>query len=215
MRFTIRHRNFLVIDDFLEPSQFEFLHQNLTRLKYKPAGALQWSSIWSLSEPQAFRSTPFRSHEKQPPSPQHAGYAVFMRAMEGALAELEYLTGRKGEAWTHFTGNAVLHPPHRALNWHSDKKYAGSYSFYAQKEWQQRWAGELLIRETDPRRWTPDGDAAEDDVPPPVDGAGYFLSPIANRLVAMRGDTDHRIAAVSPAAGEHFRMSITGFFVKG
>jgi Rps23 Pro-64 3,4-dihydroxylase Tpa1-like proline 4-hydroxylase len=163
------------------------------------------------------RSSPFNSIRltRDFGDPASVAYSIFVDALQRVLGDVEYLTGKQDEDWQHFNGSAVVYPPHGALNWHSDRKYAASYSFYCQREWQRRWGGELLVLEEEPPRWSVphDGKSADGQEPEVVDDVGYFVTPIANRLVVMRGATPHRIAAVSAAAGEHHRMSITGFFV--
>jgi len=216
MRIAVVHRHFIVIDDLLEKPRFDLLYESLKRAKYRAHAG--WSSVWSLAEDRAFRGSPFTSATlvKEFNNPASVAYSLFVEALRQVLGEVEYLTGREGEDWHHFSGNAVLFPPGGALNWHSDKKYAASYTYYCQGVWQRRWGGELLVLEDDEPRWGHPGDVVgADQEPGAAADVGYFVAPVANRLVVIRGATPHRIAAVSAAAGENHRMSITGFFVKG
>jgi hypothetical protein len=223
MRIAVLHHHFLVIDELVEAPQFKLLYQSLRRAKYRTHAG--WASVWSLAEQGGYRCSPFTGDSivRDGGNPASVAYAIFAQALDGILPELEYLTGRRGEDWTHFNGNAVMFPPGGALNWHTDKKYAASYSYYCQSEWQRRWGGELLVQEQEAPSWgrgAPEGTGAaraagakpEGEA---VDDIGYYVAPIANRLVVVRGAIPHRIAAVSPAAGENYRMSITGFFVAG
>lgn len=216
MRIAVVHRQFMVIDDLLERSRFDLLYESLKRAKYR--AHVGWAPVWSLAEDRAFRCSPFTSTTlvKDFNNPESVAYSVFVEALKQVLGDIEYLTGREGEDWHHFSGNAVLFPPGGALNWHSDKKYAASYTYYCQSVWQRRWGGELLVLEDDAPRWgSPDDAVNAVSEPAAVADVGYFVAPVANRLVVIRGATPHRIAAVSAAAGENHRMSITGFFVKG
>ncbi len=43
-------------------------------------------------------------------------------------------------------------------------------------------------------------------------GLGRYIAPRPNRLVVIVGGTPHMINRVSPAAGDHVRCSISGFF---
>lgn len=217
MRIAIVHRHFIVIDDLIEKSRFELLHESLKRAKYRAYSG--WSSVWSLDEQGAYRCSPFKSGNvtRDFGDPASVAYSILTEGVNAVLDDVEYLTGKHGHDWGHFNGNAVLFPPGGALNWHSDKKYVASYTYYCQSDWQRRWGGELLVLEDGPPHWSPPetGDAGSSQDSGVVSDVGYFVAPVANRLVVIRGATPHRIAAVSAAAGENHRMSITGFFVKG
>lgn len=216
MRISVRHRHFIVIDDLVEASQFELLYQSLKRAKYRTH--VGWSSLWSLSEERAYRCSPFTSDSlaRDFGDPASVAYSIFAQALIGVLGDVEYVTGKQRDDWDRFNGNAILFPPGGALNWHSDKKYAASYTYYCQNNWQRRWGGELLVLEEEPPRWgTGEVEGDTDRGAGVVDDVGYFVAPTANRLVVIRGATPHRIAAVSAAAGENHRMSITGFFLTG
>jgi hypothetical protein len=213
MRIAVRHRNFMVIDDFVETARFELLRESLLGARYQPrTGSLP---LWSLSEVRWVRSSPFTSDSvtRDFGDPATVAYFIFVDAFHRALAEMEYLTGPTGETWDHYNGNAVVFPPNGALNWHRDRRYAASYSFYWQRAWDRRWGGELLLLEEDGLLWGGDDDPRDED-PQPVADIGYFITPIGNRVVVIRGNTPHRISAVSPAAGEKHRVSITGFFLQ-
>jgi len=105
------------------------------------------------------------------------------------------LVGEPNRDWRTLTARAFVYPPGASLDWHNDGgQVTGAYTYYANPEWRKEWGGELLIRTAE----TPD--------------AGFFLEPRPNRLVVIRGNTDHKLCKVSLLAGNNWRASVSGFF---
>jgi hypothetical protein len=171
-----------------------------------------------------------------PPSSTGAGVyptgTVFDRAFDivlEAAQECADLIGTQGEAWTFATMTPTLYPSGSGLSWHRDEAtYAGAFAYYAHRQWNSAWGGELLIAsvpDDEPiREFTGTGSERE-MIPSDLDnsvesaallrsGVGGYVLPRPNRLVVISGHAVHKIVPVHPAAGDHQRASLAGFFCR-
>ena len=127
--------------------------------------------------------------------PSRCALDLFIPRLAARLGRYQYLIGSPGKHWKSASATPYAYPLQTSLEWHDDGgRYGGAYVFYAHRAWKPTWGGELLIED---KRGV---------------GSGVFVAPTPNRLVVIRGGTRHKIARVSLLAGEHFRLSVAGFF---
>jgi hypothetical protein len=144
--------------------------------------------------------------------------------------------GRRGDDWEIVSATPTIHVAGQGHAWHRDAdQHAGSWVYFAHREWNIEWGGELLLshephiaREYGPylHRLRPMDDLPE---PPPwrshldnadanelllARGLGSYVVPKPNRLVVIKGAAPRAVAKVRPSAGRNVRASFGGFFVK-
>jgi hypothetical protein len=139
------------------------------------------------------------------------------------------LIGTSPRDWSGLTAQSYLYPPGSGLSWHKDSSdRTGAFIYYAHPYWNVTFGGELLIAErgdnrsraTDrrrrrqPRPVGPHLDNQAENRALLARGVGSFVHAKPNRLVILRGGTPHMIKAVTAAAGNNVRCSISGFFVR-
>lgn len=148
--------------------------------------------------------------------------------------------GRRDLDWRTITARPYLYPTGTSLSWHTDDiLYSGAFVYYAHPRWGASWGGELMIAsesacDTDlGHKYTTTVQIKDGrpvglrriPVPAALDhekeneillseGTGDYIAAKPNRLVITKSGTPHRVARVDPAAGEHVRCSIGGFFLR-
>lgn len=159
-------------------------------------------------------------------------------AIVAGLGGLAELVGRRRVDFEGISACTYLYPQGTGLSWHNDvpRRYTGAYVFFAHPEWNCQWGGELFLADA-PRRPEELGEGsvvalrregaglkpATLVVPAFLDnehvdaelgrtGMGRYIAPKPNRLVVIAGGSPHMINRVSPAAGDHVRCSVSGFF---
>jgi hypothetical protein len=159
--------------------------------------------------------------------------AVFEAARAKAL-EHKDLVGEEKTTWVAITGKIYIYLANTGLSWHWDHDiFSGAYIYYAHPEWNAQWGGELLVGDAacvelkqqiiadrnkgDPsrtlyRRKQFFGTRTNGDDAILKRGFGHFIMAKPNRLVLLKGNQPHKLSLVSHAAGNHGRMSFTGFF---
>ena len=170
--------------------------------------------------------------------PTHTGLDRVLEALAGHVDELAKLVGQRGVDFDNISARSFLYPQGTGLSWHEDAvNYSGGYAFYAHPEWNVQWGGELLIADESAK-----SQHLEDDrlpvltrtegglrlskirIPPFLDntrqntvlgqrGMGCYITPKPNRLVVIAAGNAHMINRVHPAAGDHVRCTIAGFFI--
>jgi Rps23 Pro-64 3,4-dihydroxylase Tpa1-like proline 4-hydroxylase len=133
--------------------------------------------------------------------------------MEEIADVVSEVSGLSPEGAKTYSVRSYLYPQAVSLNWHSDARKGGAFTFYYHERWHRKWGGELLVAspELHPAAGA-EGQAGRELPEPSEDDDGYMLRPLSNRLVIVRAGTAHKIAPVSRAAGSHVRRSLTGFF---
>jgi len=210
MRVSIKHRDFIVLDGFLPRAHLDRIDRYFQREALLTPVAMNATSAWSINDgqPLSAQSVLFEIGRdgtvKRPRRPAGADYLtypsrcaidLFIPRLAAQLGHYQYLIGSLGKHWKSASATPFAYPPQTSLEWHDDGDgYTGAYVFYAHRAWKLTWGGELLIED---KRGV---------------GSGVFVAPTPNRLVVIRGGTPHKIARVSLLAGEHFRLSLAGFF---
>jgi hypothetical protein len=191
-----------------------------------------------LSGPGVYSHKPKKGHDGDRFYPTHRGIDKVIETVLDRCGEFADVVGQRQKDWNLLTAKAFIYPPGTSLSWHADSVgYSGAYSFYAHPEWKSSWGGELMIADESTLRKdlgtkilstvVKEGDRIvgmrKMEVSPALDdsstdavlserGLGHYIQAKPNRLVVFRGGIPHRIAKVDPAAGEHARCAIAGFF---
>lgn len=230
-----QHEHFIIIDDFLEEKQFEMLNHFLQLSDFKHVHGDGFQRAFGLNN-NPFWAPPYLSHAREDDSdtkafPTKEGIDYFLGPMIDLKDKIKSYVGQHSREWDFFFCRPYLYPRETYLDWHTDGKYniSGAYVFFAHKEWHHSWGGDLLIdsKQVDsvdyPKKEVFEGEFKEigyaldnkpvnEQVSDP--GFGSFICPKPNRLVVFKPKIWHKITPVSPNAGENYRLSLTGFFMK-
>lgn len=123
------------------------------------------------------------------------------------------------EPWLHAACRAYVYPVGTGLSWHRDDhaRYAGAFVYYAHPEWNVQWGGELNVAHLEDPKALPmvpyRFETRAYSTQLMEQGLGHYILAKPNRLVVL-GAQPHRVAPVLPAAGDHVRASVAGFFVR-
>jgi Rps23 Pro-64 3,4-dihydroxylase Tpa1-like proline 4-hydroxylase len=124
------------------------------------------------------------------------------------------LVGAPDVAWQRISARYYFFGPGSGLSWHTDAPgRTGSFAYYVHESWRPHWGGMLLIGR---RKWaSPVGDERSflDAAEAEEWESGAFLAPLPNRLVVIRSGVPHSVAPLTGAAGDRFRISLSGFFL--
>ncbi|MGW7458783.1 hypothetical protein [Streptomyces sp. NPDC054797] len=234
MKITIRTPHLTVVDDFLGEAEFASLATSLQFLSYRPMHAKEWVKAYGLSSAPVLQSelaTRGRV-DSTPPGMSRVGELVERIARPDEALQDSYPQGITGKGST-ITGRTVLSGVGAALNWHNDaESLLGAYVFYGHPRWGSTWGGELLVLaedEADGRDRTGNSDAGPREINGDLGpdfmlddraeryrndiGHGIFVSARPNRLVLLTSRVHHRVAPVTPSAGDQPRTAVVGFFV--
>jgi hypothetical protein len=132
--------------------------------------------------------------------------------------EISEIAGPRGQSWSYFTVCPYVYPALSGLGWHSDPHCAGAFIYYAHTEWRSNWGGELLVEYCEEDCLRPHvssrGILRNTELESALSGGmGYYFTPTPNRIIFLRSRTPHMIKMVEASAGDHLRLSISGFFL--
>ncbi|WP_328299894.1 2OG-Fe(II) oxygenase [Streptomyces sp. NBC_00435] len=234
MKITIRTPHLTVVDDFLGEAEFASLATSLQFLSYRPMHSKEWVKAYGLSSAPVLQSelaTRGRV-DSTPPGMSRVGELVERIARPDEALQDSYPRGITGKGST-VTGRTVLSGVGAGLNWHNDaESLLGAYVFYGHPRWGSSWGGELFVLAEDGAGGR-DGTGESDGRPREVNGDlgpdfmldvraeqyrndighGIFVSARPNRLVLLTSQVHHRVAPVTPNAGDQPRTAVVGFFV--
>lgn len=241
MELTKATGRYLVIDQLLPDSDFEELWKYMQVEHYHQVHAFQWFGAWRLDDGQVMRAPDYSYGSVQGSVAKHPTgrpLDILFEAILSLKKELKAVIGEESKDWDGFSLLPMLYPRNSSLYWHRDNKsWAGSYTFYCHPEWNIHWGGEMLVGDGSmdsipeeygiffrkPQKIR----GAQDEVSlgSHLDnseansllleegiGAGDYIAPLPNRLVVLRGGVAHSVSKVLPAAGDHLRASMSGFF---
>jgi len=148
MRVLKRTDRYTIVDDFLEPRDFELVLEYVARSDY--ARNPRWLKPWDLADEmpwQTGETVHTRGQAMHPDDPRRAyptGTAVDL-VIKRILASDFY---QESVPTTYVTARTYLHPQGAGLDWHDDGgRFSGAFTFYAHHRWHASWGGELLIVE--------------------------------------------------------------------
>ncbi|MCP5015398.1 MAG: hypothetical protein GY938_08945 [Ketobacter sp.] len=220
MNVTISTSYLTVIDDYLSPDEFEAVSDHVasrrypTRLKFYKSSDIRYAMNnaihltgkgHELVGSIALEATRCRVLTQLP-----AGDVVdaVTRHFDDIEDLLQETVGLADEDWLGYTRGFFRSQAGASLGWHKDEAgYSGAYVFYASKDWEADWGGELCFRQNQ-------DDLSNLSQQQKLDALDYgqCIFPRPNRLVLIRGGTPHRVAPVTTWAKSP-RYTVTGFFV--
>ena len=228
-----------VFDDFLPQDVFERLFDFVSQIDYQHINTQgKVNRVWDLSNGFPLRSerSVFFYPERAPDDgrslyPSGTPLDHFIENINQTLADVHHLVGRAGKDWEHFSVSAWLYPPNTGLSMHDDGAgvYSGAYAFFLNKTWRPHWGGLLVALDHSGnaaiQNRKRDGDAlqfynqkwlhlSDHGALAMEHGVGHCILPKANRIVFIHPEAYHMVTQVAPAAGDHARMSLAGFFHK-
>jgi len=225
-RLTLQSPRILVYDDFLPEAEFAALRAQVSRDEYHHVHERRVEKSWRATE-----GNPMRTGEVLwCAHPRTAGgldvtYPTgkpLDRMFEQILASLprsHELVGQPRADWKALSAAAWAYPAGCALAQHWDgRQYTGAYTFFVHKRWKLHWGGLLIVLDDDDsvrpplletHEWLDDDEHSERML---RTGTGVCIFPRPNRMVFIGARTPHMVTRVDPNAGDHTRLSITGFF---
>lgn len=241
MRLTFNSEKFAIFDDVLSDIQFSKLWEYVCSENYRsfhshPATGHVYWKIFHGSDTAPLRGPDVISAPLIPdfPSfPTRTTFDIFIKFLLDHHSAFQKWVGRKKVDWDLFTAMPSLMPAGSVLNWHSDPTYAGSYAFYVHPFWDIEWGGELLITsKAVPRLGAAKRKAFQARINQAIQyrgsfmasaerteailtaGYGHYIFPKPNRLVLISRGIYHKVNKVGSSAGDNFRSSIGGFFLR-
>ena len=217
MRTVTDNPQFRVHDDMLPDQAFVDLNRLLAEAPFEKVHQPGRGYAWRTEDGEPEATSPC-FHDGPAPWAAPALDALLQHA-----EALRPLVGTRGRDWKALSARAFRHGAGSGLSWHTDdKSYAGAWIFFAHREWDCHWGGELLV--ADPscrgRQWrvrkseTPELKIRSENALLAEVGVGCYIFPKPNRLVVIAGGHAHRVNPVTPAAGSHARTTLSGFFLR-
>ncbi|WDD92410.1 2OG-Fe(II) oxygenase [Burkholderia sp. FERM BP-3421] len=220
MKATYSTDHLLVIDDFLEPEQFDVVSKYIAarrfpgrinfigkNVRYALNSSIHLTSTGKTLAPDLARETA-RGRVVQAVPAGNAADLVTNRF--STLAHLfEPVVGKMDDRWFGYTRDFYRSNTGAGLLWHRDTEvYSGAFVFYASAMWDANWGGELCVQPA------PLPDLRQLSRAQKIDGLdrGTFFYPKPNRLVFIKGGTPHRVSSVD-ASAEAPRFTVAGFFL--
>jgi hypothetical protein len=227
-----------VFDDVLSPEQFRGFWDFCQRETYESVHAHSRVGVFRLDDGQPLwggssYAWPSVSMDGLIPPDLDLGRApirfyptgsaidAVLEAIKGRCPAVADLIGAEGQAWAGIMGRPYIYPRGSGVSWHEDSgPYSGAFIYYAHPEWNVLWGGELLVADPSAKTFhapvesvTHRFENRRENEELLRAGMGRFVLPRPNRLVYIAPGFRHMIAKVTPAAGNHPRVSLAGFFV--
>lgn len=188
------NEQFMVIDDFLEPEEFEQLWRWFQVAPFFNNDLRGLHGAWRLDDGRVMRGPDIyygalasRIAEAQRGTfayPTGTAIDLLVRRFVAQGAQYRALVGVEGEEWRTLAIAPRLYERNSGLYWHRDSPsiVTGSCTFYAHPEWNVQWGGELFIAHESAR-------AIPDDYGP------HMIEPkdvMGRGLVQLSGHLDNR-----------------------
>jgi hypothetical protein len=242
MRLTFSDSQIAIVDDVLAPEAIGSLWSHLQSLRYEPVQGDHVRGVWRLLDGNPLRGplvALLGEGEDAGPEAQtlrKQGRLIFptgtpldpvLQTAIAAPPEARRLVGERGKEWFALNARPWIYPVGSRLSWHDDAStYCGAFVYYAHPAWNALWGGELLVAHEGVRDRTggastafAQNDSLQLDNPAENDelmreGHGRFVTAKPNRLVFLAAGVSHMIAQVHAAAGDHPRLTVSGFFLR-
>ncbi len=222
MKCLVVDRDFLVVDDLLDPATFAALGRELAGGAYESVHARGWDKAWRLGDGAPLRGSavyydPAKTIDRPGPRyPTASSVDVVIDAVRALAEEQPHVVGREGNDWSSIFLSPWLYPVGSALSLHRDGgAYTGAFTFFAHPRWGVHWGGELLLLDSQTTTAHQHGQGStgwlhEDDVDSLL---ATCVFPRPNRLVLVGPARPHMITRVDVNAGDHVRTTLAGFFI--
>lgn len=215
-------RDFVVLDDVLDPARFRALRREIAVGRYDSVHARGWDKAWRLGDGAPLRGSPVYYDPTgafQRPGARYPTSSIvddFIDELRRRAAQHQQIVGREGVDWVAIFLSPWLYPVGSALSLHRDGgAYSGAFTYFAHPRWGVHWGGELLLLDEPSGVARPalgeTGWLEEDDAGPAI---ATCVFPRPNRLVFVGPDRPHLITRVDGNAGDHVRTSLAGFFLR-
>jgi hypothetical protein len=141
-------------------------------------------------------------------------------AVATALTQCGGLVGERGRDWVGALCRSLAYPTGTGISWHTDDTdVTGSFIYYGNPRWEVSWGGELLIAD-EGTRFGMTRERAEHEFGNDFEssvllerGFGSYILPKPNRLIIVAQGHPHKVAPITPGAGDHVRATFAGFFM--
>jgi hypothetical protein len=154
--------DYIVLDEFLEPRDFELMLQYAQLQDY--ARNPKWMKPWDLADRAPWQSgeTVYHPTRRLPPGDPRRQYptgTALDRLIERIIGT-KFYRRRFAQTCRSMTARSYLHQQGASLDWHNDAgRFAGAYAYYCHPRWHASWGGELLLIEDEiPDELLPDGE---------------------------------------------------------
>lgn len=230
MRLSFKTDTVAVFDDIFSTDQADKIFEGLSheeKFAFVQSGIAD--KVYSLNDGNFLQADGYLADEigigkcAQP----NSTISTVIEMIRDKSSDFSSFVGDKGKDWKTFSARAFCFPRGTGLTWHDDgKKRSGAYIYYAHREWDASWGGELLLA----ARPSPEIDKKYSDLygksKPEIfsrkrestylmeTGFGHFISPRPNRLIVFSSGIYHQVKRVDEAAGNNIRMTVAGFFLK-
>lgn len=210
-----RHSDFVISDNLLPGDQFEKICEVVEKLSYRrtTAGISIWGPVedenpqqgvtcyaWPSESLELTSGVHLRARDGTPvcvyPSRTPLDWAF--QALKGHAHHAQQIIGREEHEWVGIFCIPYAYGNGAGAPWHTDGDfYSGAFIYYVHRAWEKHWGGELLIS----------------DRPTNSEEETFVVCPVPNRLVLLRGGIPHRVNRIALEAEDHYRRSLSGFFV--
>jgi hypothetical protein len=214
MNLVIENERVVVYDDVLPMKELVALREFLGGAKYTtPMLAGGYSTAWRPSDGQPLCSSPF-----------HMSDAPFGSPLDQLVGPANEAAARHPNVIRPYDDVLIrtyVYARGMKLSWHTDG-CAGAFTFFAHPRWSATWGGEAFIAEAPPLKEYHRDKSLEREWPKPEweddyvagRGVGIWIQPKPNRIVLTSQTAYHSVNRIDDDAGEHVRVSITGFYVR-
>lgn len=149
MRLVTKNSQFVVLDEFLKPEDFELLLRYIHEENYQSLNADKWQKVYRLFDGTSLTGDAVLSHKRKEPNknvykvyPTNTEIDIFIDCLLSIVEELIKWVGKKDIDWEVFTARPFIFPQGAGLSWHSDHiGRTGSYAFYTHSYWNIQWGG--------------------------------------------------------------------------
>lgn len=233
--------DFAAVWNFVQLESYVPVHQDVWQKAWRISDGIPLRSQTAVlcREGEASRAGTSAADARRPPRsyPTHTAVDKLLDVVQAGVDGLIGLVGRRGIDYDAISACSYLYPQGTGLSWHADtpRLYTGAYVFFAHPAWNCQWGGELFLADDseglelgagtvialrrDGTQLRPTAvqltaflDNSRENADLGRMGMGQYVAPNPNRLVVIAGGNAHMINRVSPAAGDHVRCSISGFF---
>ena len=225
---------YIIIDDFLSLEHQALVWNYIQAEKFEYAHSKRWVKAFRLTDGEPLWGPVYLSDTYEPDTqstvyPSGQGIDLVIQAVKQLVLSCIDLIGEQYKDWAYFFARSYLYPANTGLSWHRDNEHnaCGAFTYYAHPTWNPQWGGEFLLSpyETREVRYPQSplynsesrylGSALDNSFEQKVlleHSVGTYIVPKPNRLIIITSGIIHAIKKVDPAAGDHVRATIQGFF---